>query len=671
MSPINGRRAARYSTGPTKSSRLQPPSQYPDSLSGHAPGILLLLILLPGSSRAQDTERERTQEAKKVVVTATKMETPAREIGSSVTIITGREIEDRQQRTVLDVLRTVPSLNIAQNGGPGGTASVFIRGAKSEHTKVLIDGIVMNDPISPGRAYDFAHLTTDNIERIEILHGPQSGLYGSDAFGGVISIITRKGQGKPTGSLSVEGGSYGSLQTRAQVSGGDELVNYSLGFSSRDTDGLSAASERDGNREQDGYSNDSVSARLGLTPTDNLQTDFLLRYLDTSGEIDNFGGVGGDDPNHTTRSEQLFFRSQVRLSLLDDSWDQELGFSLSDHDRKDRNDTDADHPVDLSRSSFEGDVLEFDWQHHFFLSEDNTLTLGAEAEEERGASSFYSESSFGPFTSNFPKQTARNNGYFVQDHVRLNDALAATLSARLDDHSRFGSETTYRIAAAYTVSDTHATIRGSYGTGFKAPSLFQLFSQFGDPTLEPEMSKGWDFGVEYSIDEASTTMGAIAFHNDFEDLIQFDGGTSTYMNVAEAQAEGFELFIATDLTTNTEVRASFVSTDTEDEVTGLDLLRRAKEKFGLDVHYNHPTGGSVNIGLTYVGKRFDNDFSSFPATRVQLGEYVLVNFAGAYELQEDIRVFGRIDNLLDERYEEVKGFGTPGIAAFAGLEFSF
>ena len=671
MSPINGRRAARYSTGPTNSSPCRPPLRYA-SPNFPSPGlrILVLLVLLPAQLQAQDSERDRARQDNKIIVTATKLETPAKEVGSSVTVITAQEIEDKQQRTVLDVLRSVPSLNIAQNGGPGGTASVFIRGANSEHTKVLIDGIVMNDPISPARAFDFAHLTTDNIDRIEILYGPQSGLYGSDAFGGVISIITKKGQGEPTGSLSLEGGSFNSIQTRAQVNGGSELFNYSLGFSSRDTDGVSSASEKDGNREQDAYRNDSISTRLGWTPTDTFDVDFFVRYNDTNGEIDNFGGVGGDDPNHNTRSEQLFFRTQLRLSLLDDTWEQRLGFSLSDHDRKDRNDTDADHPMDLSRSSFEGDVLEFDWQHHVILSDNNTVTLGAEAEEERGASSFYSESSFGPFTSNFPKQTARNNGYFVQDHLRFNDDLATTLSARLDDHSRFGSETTYRLAAAYSVSN-NATIRGSYGTGFKAPSLFQLFSQFGDPTLNPEMSEGWDFGIEYAIGQGNTALGATLFHNDFESLIQFDGGTSTYINVAEAQADGFELFIATSLTANTTIRADFTSTDTEDKTTGLDLLRRAKEKLGLDVSYEHPDGGNVNLGIVYVGKRYDNDFSSFPATRVQLDEYVLINLAGAYALKDNIRIFGRVENLLDESYEEVRGFGTPGIAAYAGLEFTF
>lgn len=224
-------------------------------------------------------------------------------MASSITVITAQEIREKQKTTVLEVLRTVPALDVVQTGGPGRETAVFIRGAKSEQTLVLIDGVEMNDPTSPRRAYDFAHLTTDNIERIEVLRGPQSPLYGSDAMGGVINIITKKGKEKMAAFASGEYGSFETLIGKAGVSGGNRLVNYSLGLSYSDTEGISAANEKDG------YRNKSVSARVGFTPTEFFDLDFIFRYTDAKADIDNFGGAGGDDPNNTTKTKQLFFRT--------------------------------------------------------------------------------------------------------------------------------------------------------------------------------------------------------------------------------------------------------------------------------------------------------------------------------------------------------------------------
>ena len=384
--------------------------------------------------------------------------------------------------------------------------------------------------------------------------------------------------------------------------------------------------------------------------------------------------MGGDDPNNKADLEQLFFRTQVRLFLFNDLWEQKLGFSLTDLDRDYRNDTDADHPSDLDRSSYDGKILKFDWQHNLYLHETNTLTLGIENEEEKGKSKYYSESAWGPYTSSFKEKTARTTGYYLQDQVKLRDSWFTTLGVRLDDHSRFGSETTYRIASAYLVRQTGTKFKGTYGTGFKAPSLYQLYSQYGNQNLDPEESTGWDIGVEQSLFDKKLILGVTYFSNEFDELIEFVGyesGTSKYINVAEAEAKGVEVFASVRPIGDLIFRASYTYTDTEDKETGKDLLRRAQNKFGLDVNYQFMDKGNVNLSLVYVGKRDDNDYSTWPATRVELDDYVLANLAASYDITRNIQVFGRVENFLDEDYEEVKGFGTPELSAFAGCKLLF
>jgi vitamin B12 transporter len=345
---------------------------------------------------------------------------------------------------------------------------------------------------------------------------------------------------------------------------------------------------------------------------------------------------------------------------------------LSDHERRSNNDPDPAHVGELSRDSYDGQILKLDWQHDLHLHRTNTLTLGVETEEEKAESSYYSESFFGPFTSTFEEKTARTNGYYLQDQIKLWDSWFTTLGVRLDDHDKFGNETTYRITSAYLIRKTGTKIKGSYGTGFKAPSLYQLYAPvYGDENLDSEKSTGWDAGLEQSLLGDRLVLGATYFSNRFEDLIDFDSGTSKYINISKAETQGVEAFVSVRPVADLTLRASYTYTDTEDKSTGKPLLRRAKNKAGFDAGYRVFSKGNVNLGLVYVGERDDFDFSTFPATRVELGDYLLVNLAASYDITKNFQVYGRIENLLDESYEEVKGYGTPGISVFGGVKLSF
>jgi len=637
--------------------------------------ISLSVIPVFGVAQENQTQYETETVLEEVVVTATRLETPTREVGSSITVVTEEEIEQKQKTSVLEVLRSVPALDVVQQGGPGKTTSIFIRGAKSEHTLVLVDGVEMNDPTSSSRGFDFANLTTQNIERIEILRGPQSTLYGSDAIGGVINIITKRGEGNPSGFVSAEAGSFDTFIERAGASGAGKWVDYSLGVSRWDSEGISAANEDDGNEEEDGYGNTSISARLGVTPTETFEVDSVLRYIDSENDLDYSGGKGGDDPNYTQESEKLFLRAQGRLELFDGLWDQKLGVSLTDYDRKLRNYPDPARPDDLLRSDFDGQIVKFDWQHDLYLHETNTLTVGAETEEEKIDSDSYSEylDFFGNPTSSssgIEDESVRTNSFYLQDQLEFRDAWFTTFGLRVDDHDEYGTETTYRVTSAYLIREAGTKLKGSYGTGFKAPSLYQLYSPvYGNEDLDPEESTGWDIGVEQSLIENRVTLGATYFKNYFEDLIDIDYATFRYFNIDEAKSEGVEVFAEIEPIEDLSIRINYTYTDTEDETTGEELLRRAQDKFALDMNYRFLERGNVNLGLVYVGERDDIDPISY--ARAESDDYTLVNLAASYQVTETIELFGRVENLFDEEYEEVLGYGTPDLSAFAGVKLSF
>jgi len=638
--------------------------------------VLIGLVMALCSSAAAEEQVARLDE---MVVTATRDEVPVEQVGSSITVITAKQIEQQQKQTVADALRMVPGLDVVRSGGSGQSSSIFMRGADSRHTLVLIDGVELNDPSTTGGEYNFGFLTTDNIERIEVLRGPQSTLYGSQAMGGVINIITKRGSGRLTGFASAEGGSFYTAKESGGISGSTDLFNYSLTLSRLDSSGISAAASRQGNSEEDGYQNSSVAGRLGITPTQNSDIDLSLRYTKSRNGADNGGGAGADDPNRVMRTDELQFRAQGTLALFNDLWEQKLGVSLNDLTRSDDNDRDAAHPLDFQRSEYHGQTVKFDWQHILRLHKTNTLIVGAETKEENAKSTYYSEGVWGPYTNTWDEQFARTTGVYLQDQLNLWDSWFSTAGVRVDDHSQFGTEATYRFTTAYLIKQTDTKLKGSYGTGFKAPSLFQLFDPAnGNADLKPEKSTGWDVGVEQALLNRQIHLGATYFRNDFEQLIDWElvdpiWFTGTYKNIAKASSEGVELTASYQPFDSLLMRAGYTYTKTRDKETGEELLRRPKHKLTGDINYRFLGAGNLNLGLVYVGSRDDLTFDpiTYAQQTVTLKDYLVVNLAASYDVTKNLQLFGRIDNLLDRHYEEVLGYGTPGIGAYGGVKVSF
>jgi len=623
----------------------------------HRLWLLLLPLLVISPVWAEDNSIK----IKEVVISATKIEEPVEEVASSVTVITEKDINKKQTRTVADALKDVPGLDTVQTGN---LTNIFIRGANSGHTLILIDGVEVNDPVSTSRGYDFlSTITTDNIERIEIIRGPQSTLYGSDAIGGVINIITKKGKGKPKISFLTEAGSQLTFKQSAGISGSSKLINYSFTASRTDSEGFSISGESD-NPEKDGYKNTTFSSRMGFAPTDEFDVEVIFRYVHSISELDNSSGIL-DDPNYFLKYKQRFFKAQASFITLGNVWEQKLSFSMSDHKRNYSNDKDTDHPADLERDSYKGDVAKIEWQHDLYLNDSNTVIAGFEYEKESGKSDYYSESIWGPFSSTFDKKTATNRGFYLQEQFKYKKFIA-TAGLRHDGHSKFGKKKTYRITSAYTF-DTGTRIKGSLGTGFKAPSLFQLYSSYGNENLLPEKTKGLDIGVEQRLFDEKVSAGITYFYNGFKNLIDYDLITSKYINISSARTRGTETFIAYSVTEEFSTRLSHTYTDTNDKSTGDSLLRRPKHKLTFDgVYKTRKT--TADLGISYVGRRDDKDFSTYPYPRVTLKDYFLVNIAASHKITQNIQLFGRIENLFGELYEEAKGYETPGFSAFAGVK---
>lgn len=599
-----------------------------------------------------------------IVVTAARGDAPREEVASSISVVTREEIERRQYGTVLEALRDLPGTSVVRTGGPGGQTSVFLRGAAPEHALVLIDGIEVNDPSTPAGAYDFANLLAEDVERIEVLRGPQSTLYGSSATGGVIQILTRPAGGAPRLSVGAEGGSFGTWRTTVGTAGTAGPVEWTARATRRETEGISAVAATTGEPEDDPNDVSVVSGRfawrgesveLALT----ARADLAETGLDQS-------GPGGDDPNFVSDAAQKAARAEARLSVRP-GWEQVVAVSFARHDRVATDEVDEARPETRSRGDFEGRKWKGEWIHRIDGA-GIRWTAGLEHESESALSSFASDGPFGPFESEFPEESARTTGVFLQGRWSGADRVHVTGGVRVDDHDRFGRATTLRLAPVVAFPRTGTALRATWGTGFRAPSLFQLFDpQFGNPDLEPEESAGWDAGVEQRLADGRLRLSATAFGTRFEELVGFDFETG-YRNVQAASTRGVEVEASALLSARVRAGLSYTRLRAVDESGPEDerLPRRPKNAFEASLEWSEArTRGAVTV--RWVGEREDDDFSVFPAVRRSLDPYAIVRVTGSVRLG-GARLFGRVENLLDQGYEEVLGFETPGRAFYGGVE---
>jgi vitamin B12 transporter len=623
--------------------------------------VLLLMRLTAAWADTSDAPNDTLQS---VVVTATRIPTPEIEVASSVTIVTAEDISARQIRTLPDLLKEVPGLNVVQAGGPGGQTSVFMRGTNSNHTKVFIDGIDVADPSSSTSSFDFGQLLTQDIQRVEVLRGPQSGLYGSDAVGGVINVITKSGSGPAQFNASIEGGSFDTFNQTAGVSGSVDQFQYAANFQHlhsgstpvTPSDYLQPAQAR----INDYYDNLTGSTKLGFDVTDTFDLGLVARYTDshlrlTGDNFDFFPSIP-DTAQSDFNTKQYYLRATAHLLSLGGAFDQTLGAAYSNIKSYDFS------PDGPSETENFGARVKFDWQGVVALAVSQKLVLGAEHQRDS-------------ITTPISASTSINSAY-AELQSSFWGSLYDTLSVRYDDNDRFGSKVTYRIAPEYLIGDSGMKIKASLGTGFKAPTLTEMFQSFpefdffANPNLRPETDLGWDAGFEQALLSSSLRFGMTYFHINIKNLIDTSPDGTTDANIGRAVTDGVESFIAYQPIKTLTLRLDYTFTQATDEIAHLTLLRRPKNKESLVTAWQATNRLQLSATVLSISSWVDGN-RDFSIPRLNASPYTTVDVAGNYSLTQNWALTARITNLLNRHYQNPDGFDQPTFGAFAGINAKF
>lgn len=621
-------------------------------------GVVLSMLFL-GSERsdaADETDHgpapAGTVEVREVIITANRVATAAEKVGSSATVVTGEQMKQTGAMQAFEPLQRAAGVEVRQAGGPGSQASIFLRGTNSNHTRVMLDGIDLSDPSSANAIVPLEFLQTGALDRIEVIRGPQSALYGSDAIGGAVNLITPRGHGKPTFRYQQIYGDYNTNIERVSSQGGNDFGHYFVHFGRMEADGFSHAV---GNGERDPYRNVTVNSRFGITPTEEFEADFFVHYLQAENEFDGFTSTDSAQ----TDSDRLFFKARPRLHLWDDRWTATVNLAYTGHER----DT-----LDGGTTRFRGRSFEADWQNDIQILDDHLVTTGLVYRYETGDQS-------GGFT---PFDDQRDQlGFYLQDQIQLGERVTFIPGFRIDHFSDFGTQATYRLAGVYHHLETDTFVRASVGTGFNAPAFNQLGGFGANPDLDPEKSFGFDIGLEQRFWNGLASLGATYFYNDFDDMIvAIDTGGFVFenFNIEQALTQGVEVFGQVQPIEGLTVRASYTYTDSEAQQIvafsslalseGGRLLRRPLHKVGLDVVYLFwEERASVAATLLHVSERDD--------VGGKADAYTTVNLAGSVKVHEHVELTGRIVNLFNEDYQDIFGFNAPGISAYGGVTISF
>jgi vitamin B12 transporter len=612
-----------------------------------------------------------------VVVTANRAPADIDQVGQSITVLTQADIRLDQETAVSDILARTPGVTFDRNGGPGQTTSLFIRGAESAQTMVLIDGVKVNDPTDPGASYDFANLTTGDIARIEVLRGPQSTLYGSEAIGGVVNIITADATRPFEGDAQIEGGSYGTAYAKGAIGGKEDKFDWRIGAYYDTTDGVSAFDKAYGGKEDDGFNTAGVSARFRYDLTKDLQFDERAYYTASRTEFDGYDTPTfnfGDDAEFG-RVQQVVDYTGLNLSLFDGRLKNRLAFEYNGLDRREE---DPAQPETKFTFLAQGRATTVEYEGGYAIAPGYAAVFGAQSERSTiDARSPYYVLNYGDLPT---KAAVTVNSGYGQITGEVLSGLTLTGGVRYDSHSTFGDHVTGQASAAWKLNGGNTVLRASFGQGFKAPSLYELYSEYGNTALRPEEANGWDAGVEQHLFDGRVVVQATYFGRTTRNLIDFvscygiaTGGCAAhqlfagyYDNVARAEAQGLELQGAWQVTKRLHLTANYTFDDTEDRspgspTEGLQLARRPKNTANLTAGYLWPVKLQTDLAVRYAGQSYDDDAHS-----ILLKSYTLIDLRASYPLREHLELYGRIENLADKHYETTYPYGTLGRAAHCG-----
>jgi len=623
----------------------------------------LLLLSAAAIAASADAQTLPAADAADVVVTATRVAQPASEIGQAVTVIDRAEIERRQTVVVSDLLATTPGVTVTRNGTLGALTGVRIRGAESDQTLVVIDGVRVNDPASTGGGFDFGNLLASSVERIEVLRGPNSVPWGSQAIGGVVNIITAAPAEGLQARANAEYGYADSVFASAGISGAKGPVSGSLTGGYLRTDGISSAAS---GTERDGYRQYGATGRLGVEFAPGIGLDLRGYFADSRAELDGFPApdyVLADTADYG-KTQELYGYAGLHANFADGRFNNRVAFTIADINRDTYEPAFGAEPSFLGRGRSE----RYEYQGDFRPLDQVRVVAGVERENSR-------------FNDGFTYADTGITSVYGQLIVKPLDILTLTGGVRNDDHEDFGNHTTFGANAALALR-TGTTVRASYGEGFKAPTLYQLFSDYGNRGLDPETARNFDIGVEQAFLADRARVGVTYFNRrtrnqiDFRDCspteqttagsICVDRPFGVYDNVARAEADGVEVSLALRPVDPLTLTANYSYIHTENRSIGANfgntLARRPEQTASVNADYRFAVGLSIGGTVSLVGDSFDD-----AANMTRLDGYALASIRAEVPITEQVALYGRVDNLTDARYQTVAGYGNYGRAAYGGV----
>jgi vitamin B12 transporter len=584
-----------------------------------------------------------------LITTATRTPAAPRTRGSAVDLVTAADLARRQITSIAQALGGVAGAPLFASGGRGATTSLFLRGANSNQTLFLVDGLRISDPNTDYNLFLGGGRVGAN-DSLEVARGPQSTLYGGEAAGGVVSLRTRRGQGAPTESVAVDGGSFGTVEGSLAAQGETGPWAYNVSAAGGHTDNA---------RANNAFDRANTALRLDRTISARFAVGGTLRW---------FHGVYGDpgdrythDPDNQSREDNVLATAFVEATPAP-GWKSHVMLGAQDRRYVSDNPTPG-LPTQVTVVQNRRAVL--DWQTTFTGVERHKITAGLTAEANHTRNT-----GFGDINE---KQTLL--AFFAQDEFSPTDHVYLTAGLRSDDFDTFGRATTGRATAAWLVARRALKLRASYGTAFRSPSFLDLYGRsafyVGNPNLRPERARGGDAGIDYYLPQQRGTLSATWFQTDYDNLIVSDFSVfpSTELNAERARTRGVELAAQTTLPAAVQARLAYTYLEAENRTSGTRLLRRPRHGLNLDVWRDFGRGVSAGTGLVVVAGRQDVDAMTFAT--IEEEDYTTVRVYAAWQATKRLTVKVRLENLLNEHYEEVNGYPALGFGAFAGAEWKF
>ena len=634
------------------------------------PSIFAAAIALSASSFVMPTVSAGEADIQEVLVSASLVPIAANKSANAITVIDTEQLKNRAALSVSDLLRDVPGLAVSRSGVQGSQTQIRARGAEANHLLVLIDGVEANDP-SQSDELNWGVLAADNIERIEVIRGPQSSMRGSDAMAGVVNIITRSASQPFSAAAYTEAGSFSTQRSGFNLGAKKGNFDIRLGLSDMQTDGDNISRTGD---EKDGYENTSINLKAGLQVSDELRISLAARHSDGMNEFDADNDFDGfvEDQDRVSEFRNSTMRLQGDYNSADGRWQHSLMVAQSNND----NEAFADGVLGNVTASTKDQIQYIG--SLFWNNGAQRLSVLAEREEEdfqqRGPLSWGLD----------PNQDRERDTDSLALELRtdLSDDLTVAASSRYDDNSEFDSANTFRVEAIYQLNDS-LRLRTAYGTAVKNPTFTERFGFYtnfiGNPNLEPEQSSSWELGMDKQMGELnlSATLFDAELENEIDGFV-YDPATFAYTSGNKqglSQRQGIELTAAVNMSDNLVINAAYTYTDSveADGAGGYqDEIRRARHTGSLTLAWRAMDNLQINTNAQYSGSQTDTFFPPWPtpAQTVTLDDYTLVNINANYSASDKLDIYLRLDNLLDDDYEEVFGYQTLGFGASLGVRFS-